>query len=175
MAVYKLHLQAEPFAVEVCRGMVNMIADETDEIIPRIASSGFIGYSLKSLKRITDSEILSEHALHCLYLLACESKSAAKLCTYDILDVLSANLENHAGHEPVAEWGSRIVNKLITSVPNISGKMKTAGMCEMIPATVQRQAISASVAAVGCMAIGDLAKDPGKGFGPSHALSLAFL
>lgn len=159
MAVYKLHLQQEPFAVEACRGIVNMIADETDDLIPRIANSGFIGYALKSIKKLSESEVLAEHALHGLYLLACEEKSAVKLCTYDILDVLSSSLENHAGHTPVAEWGSRIVNKLMV-VPNISGKMRTAGLCEMIPGTVQRQAISAAVSSVGCMAIGDLAKDP---------------
>ncbi len=158
MAVYKSHIGAEPFVLQVCHCMVNMIAAEDDDLIPRIANSGFIGYALKSIKKLNDSEVLSHMVFNALYYIACDEKTCAKLCTYDILDVLSKNLEDHAGHEPVAQWGCQLAHKLF-SVSNISSKMRTAGLCEMIPSTVQRQAISATVSSVGCMVIGDLAQD----------------
>jgi hypothetical protein len=77
----------------------------------------------------------------------------------DILDILSINLENHAGNEGTAEWGARIVHKLFQQIENVSSKMRNAGLCEMMCSTVQRQAISSIVSSVGCLAIGDLAID----------------
>lgn len=67
-------------------------------------------------------------------------------------------LENHASIEGMAEWGCRTVHNLV-QVDGIMGKMRNAGLCEMVVSCVQRQAISPIVCGYGCLAIGDLAMD----------------
>ncbi len=90
-----------------------------------------------------------------------------KLFSADILNAITTNLENHSGLEGVAEWCCRLTHQLLkfengignTDRFSVSSKMRSAGLCEMVPSAVQRQAISKTVANVGCLAIGDLAVD----------------
>lgn len=204
LAVFKNHYADEVFSIEACHAIVNMIGSETDELIFRVASGGFISYSIRSVKKNPDSEVLVRWAFQGLYYVACDERMCSKLITSEILDTLSVSLENHASEENMAEWGCRFVEKILAqSSPHTleitekdSGKdkedhaegeskeskpakdivkvvnkgsqalylatcakLRTAGMCEMITSAVQRQAISAIVASIGALCIGQLARD----------------
>jgi len=159
VAVYKSHVASEAFATEACHALVNMLASEEDDLIPRIANAGLVQLALRSLKKCPNSETLSRWVFNALYYIACDSKYAPKLISSDVLDILSLQLEQHAGCEGMAEWSARMAHKLILQIDNASTKMRNAGLCEMICATVQRQAISSVVSSAGCLVIGDLAKD----------------
>jgi deoxyhypusine synthase len=50
---------------------------------------------------------------------------------------------------------------LLLQLEGVTAKMRSAGLCEMIVSTVQRQAISPVVSAHGCLAVGGLASDMG--------------
>eukprot|EP01038_Epipyxis_sp_PR26KG_P004281 gene4281-6066_t len=161
VAVFKSHVSSEPFSAELCKAAVNMISSEDDDLIPRFADSGIIHLALKAIKKSPDSETLANWVMHALYYVACDPKSVPKLLATDVLEILSSSLEKHAGHEPMAEWGSMLVHKLIqvTNSANISARMRQAGLCEMTVSAVQRQVLSRRVSSVGCQAIGDLAQD----------------
>ncbi len=159
LAVYKQHLAQEAFAIESCHALCNLIGSEDDDLIPRIASSGFINLSIKALKKNPFSEFLPRWIFNIFYYIACcDEKLSSKLVTGEVLDALSISLENHASNESMAEWACRFVHQL-APLEGASNKLRNSGMCEMITSAVQRQAISKVVSSVGCLAIGDLAID----------------
>jgi hypothetical protein len=121
---------------------------------------------MKSLKKSPDSEVLSSVVFQLLHIISCNEKMIPKIMAIDIFNALTMNLENHSGLENVAEWCCRLTHQLLkydgignTERFSVSSKMRSAGLCEMVPSAVQRQAISKVVAHVGCLAIGDLAVD----------------
>jgi hypothetical protein len=107
-----------------------------------------------------------------MYYFACDDMIGPKLVTGEMLKVLSDALEQHASYEYMAEWACRFVHRLmrfdhLSNVNKsryqggeVSTKMRSAGINEMVTSAVQRQAISKVVSSVGCLAIGDLARDP---------------
>ena len=62
-------------------------------MIGRIAIAGAGVLVLKALKKHPDSEGLSTHAFHLLYLLSCEPTHVQRLVSHDLLDALSTTLE----------------------------------------------------------------------------------
>ena len=159
MAVFKNHHANEVFAVESSHALVNLIASDEDDLIPRVENSGFIQMSLKTLKKNPDSEVLARWVYNMLYFIACDDRFVQKILRTEVLDILSLSFENHASFEGMAEWGCRFVHVLAQD-ENALSRMRNAGMCEMVPSAVQRQSISKVVSSVGCLAIGDLARDP---------------
>lgn len=107
--MYKSHVASEAFASEACHALVNMLASEKDDLIPRIANAGMIQLALRSLKKCPNSEMLSRWVFNLLYYIACDAKYAPKLISSDVLDILSLQLEQHAGCEGMAEWSARMV------------------------------------------------------------------
>lgn len=99
VAIFKSHFGSEAFSVEACHALVNMLANETDDLIPRMASAGLHSLALKALKKSPNSENLSRWVFNALYYIACDSRFAPKLISSDILDVISVQLEQHAGNE----------------------------------------------------------------------------
>jgi hypothetical protein len=166
MAVFKNHFTNEVFAEESCHSLVNLVSvTEEDDVVARIDNSGFLAMSIKILKKNPDSEILARWIFNMLYYMACDERTIPKILKTEILDLLATSFENHASYDAMAEWGCRFVHIcLANSIANnnndiASSRMKSAGMCEMVSSAVQRQAISKVVSSVGCLAIGDLAKD----------------
>ena len=148
-AVYKIHFANENFSLEACRTLVNLVASEDDDIIPRIALSGIIPMVLKSIKKNPDSglpniilyrlhsdsdfsESLAGYVFNLLYLVACNVDLISKLISADILTLLTATFDRHGGYEPLAEWGLRTVYKILEpDLEGLSSKMKNAGLCEV--------------------------------------------
>lgn len=99
IAVYKSHVAAEPFATEACHALVNMLAGEDDDLIPRMFNAGLVPLVLRSLKKCPQAEMLSRWAFNALYFIACDARYALKLISGDVLDIMSLQLEAHAGCE----------------------------------------------------------------------------
>jgi hypothetical protein len=99
VATYKNHVASEAFATEACHACVNMLASETDDLIPRMAAAGLATLALRSLRKCPNSETLSRWAFQALYYISCDPKLAPKLISGDVLDLVSMQLENHAGNE----------------------------------------------------------------------------
>jgi hypothetical protein len=158
MAVFKNHLTVEVFAVEASHALVNLVASDDDELVPRIENSGFVAMGIKTLKKNPDSEVLAKWIYNMFYYLACDERFVAKILKTEILDILSLSFENHASFEGMAEWGCRFVH-ILAQNENALSRMRSAGMCEMVASAVQRQSISKVVSSVGCLALGDLARD----------------
>lgn len=158
LAVYKTHGMNEAFIIEAVHALSNLIASEEDDIIPRIAAAGFISLTFRSLKKYSESEIFCRWVFQVLYYFACDDHMGAQLITAEVLKNLSDSLQNHCTYEYMAEWGCRLVHKLIR-FPDASERMRNAGINEMVTDAVQRQAISRVVSSVGCLALGDLARD----------------
>lgn len=157
-AIFKYHTKSEIFAIEACRSLVSMIANENDDIIPRIAFSGLLSLVFKSLKRNSDSEVLAHWTFNLMYYVACDTRLISRLISCDIIPILSQCFDNHSSYEPFAEWALKAVPKL-ADVEGALPKMRNVGLCEVTVSAVQRQAISSTVSSHGCLAIGSLATD----------------
>lgn len=158
LAVYKTHMNSEAFAVEAVHALAHLIGSEDDDIIPRIAASGFTSLTFRSLKKFSDSEVFCRWVFNVLYYFACDDHMGPQLITSEVLKNLSDALQNHCTYEYMAEWGCRLVHKLVR-FNDASERMRNAGINEMVTDAVQRQAISRVVSSVGCLALGDLATD----------------
>eukprot|EP01039_Chlorochromonas_danica_P002530 gene2530-2771_t len=113
LAVFKHHFANEVFATEACHAVVNLISSETDELIYRVGHGGLISYSIKSIKKNPDNDVLVRWTFQGLYYMACDDRVLSKVITSEILDTLSAMLGNHASEEAMAEWGCRFVEKIL--------------------------------------------------------------
>jgi hypothetical protein len=160
IAVMKAHNTSDVFAVQACRALIACISKEDDDLIPRIANAGVTTLMIRALRKHNDNEELSKCVFNLIYYIACDPQLISRLISNDILECLSTNFESHAGFEEMAEWGCRTLHKLL-QLEGVTAKMRTAGLCEMIVSTVQRQAISQVVSAHGCLAVGGLAADMG--------------
>lgn len=166
---FKNHISSEMFMTEACRALVACLANEEDDLIPRIENANAVPLTLKALKKNIESESLSRWVINLMYYIAAfetdDMKGGRKqplvprLINCDILDTLSIVFEKHAHDEALAEWGCRTVHKIAALGGSTSGKMRNAGLNEMVVSCVQRQAISQVVSGFGSLAIGDLAMD----------------
>jgi hypothetical protein len=159
LAIYRSFFHQEVFALEANHALVNLIADEKDDLLPRIVNANYIALATKSLRKCMSSEFVVRWVLQMFYYLSRLDKVATKLIANDILEILSMCFEQHAGYEEMAEWGCRLVHSTI-NLEDASSRMRNAGFNEMVTSAVQRQAISGVVSSVGSLAIGDLARDP---------------
>ena len=163
IVAFSRHVQVEVLTVEATTALVALVSGEDDEVIGRIANSGAMTFVSRALRKNPECESLAYRAFQLLYFCASYKNSTyqdlikRKLTSNDFLECMSTAFENHAGDAGVAEWGCRLLHEIVDNDANIQGRMRNAGLCEMVVSAVQRQAISEGICEVGCLAIGDLA------------------
>lgn len=157
-AALKTHVAVDAVVGEAFRALVAFSVSGENQFLMNLTSKNGAYLVMKAVKRAQKCDYVAKWGLNLIFLMSEIEPIRLKLLKdFDILEFLADMLQN-GGSSDIPIWASRIVYNL-SLVPGTAAKMKTAGLCEAIVTTLQRNALNPEVSSMGCYALGALAED----------------